>query len=417
MPTKSAGTNDNGPVASAIPIGSSGNELPRAVGDPHAAPYALPVDFNDFGNPHFAQFWANSDYLLWWVKGAPLPVPIVTTGDPKVGFPGLNTAGAIGQPGTTVLLGDSNENLGALSGVRFTLGGWLDSEHLLGLEGSGFLLPRRSTNFTAASNGSGSPALYFPRFNPTAGFEDALPIADPLRGYSGDVRVSSTLQLWGLEASSVWTVWRVPGIELDLLGGFRYADLRETLQIANTTTELLNGDVTTLHDFFGTHNQFYGAQAGARLTLQCNRFSFDFTGKLAMGATHEVVDIQGSTTQLGPNAIIPPGAGTFPGGFFTQPSNIGHYTGNQFTVMPALEMKVAYRVTRWMRLFAGYDVQYWNQVVRPGDQMSHSVNLSQNAVLDPGGVGVLVGPAQPGPLFNRTDFWATGLNFGAEFRF
>jgi hypothetical protein len=60
---------------------------------------------------------------------------------------------------------------------------------------------------------------------------------------------------------------------------------------------------------------------------------------------------------------------------------------------------------------------YWNQVVRPGDQMSHSVNLTQNAVLDPNGTGKLVGPAQPAPLFNRTDFWATGLNFGVEFRF
>jgi hypothetical protein len=31
--------------------------------------------------------------------------------------------------------------------------------------------------------------------------------------------------------------------------------------------------------------------------------------------------------------------------------------------------------------------------------------------------GALVGPANPAPLFNRSDFWAQGVNFGLEFRF
>ena len=31
--------------------------------------------------------------------------------------------------------------------------------------------------------------------------------------------------------------------------------------------------------------------------------------------------------------------------------------------------------------------------------------------------GALVGPSQPSPLFNRTDFWAQGVTFGLEFRF
>src|SRR5579871_5926930 len=53
--------------------------------------------------------WARPDYLLWWVKNTPLPVPVLTTGDPRVGFDPnaintVNTAGALGQPGTKVLL-------------------------------------------------------------------------------------------------------------------------------------------------------------------------------------------------------------------------------------------------------------------------------------------------------------------------
>src|SRR3982074_1649492 len=75
--------------------------------------------------------WARGEYLLWWLKNAPLPVPIVTTGDPRVGFDlslgnTVNSAGAIGQPGTRVLLGASDVHFPASSGLRFAAGAWLD---------------------------------------------------------------------------------------------------------------------------------------------------------------------------------------------------------------------------------------------------------------------------------------------------
>jgi hypothetical protein len=60
---------------------------------------------------------------------------------------------------------------------------------------------------------------------------------------------------------------------------------------------------------------------------------------------------------------------------------------------------------------------YWNDVVRPGNQVDRSVNLTQNVVLDPNGVGTQVGPAQPAPLFDRSAFWAQGLTFGLEVQF
>jgi hypothetical protein len=363
------------------------------------------------------RIWARTEYLVWWVKGGPLPVPIVTTGDANVGFPNLNMAGAIGQNGTQVLLGNSTQGFDAFSGMRITLGGWIDQGQVFGIEGNGLLFERRPNLFTASSDGTTNIPLYFPRFNPATGTEGAVPIADPLRQFAGDVFVTSTLQLWGTELNGVLNLWRQPGSEFTLLAGFRYADLRETLQIHNTTTDLVTGNVTTLNDFFGTRNQFYGAQLGGQIVLERNRWSVDLTAKLALGATHQVVDIQGNTTQAGPNPLVPPGLGTFPGGLFAQPSNIGRYSAGQFTILPSLGLNVNFQVTQWLRAYVGYDVMYWNQVVRPGNQMNHSVNLTQNAVLDPNGTGQLVGPAQPAPLFNRTDFWTQGMTFGLEFRF
>ncbi|HKI30681.1 MAG TPA: hypothetical protein VKA46_02230 [Gemmataceae bacterium] len=47
------------------------------------------------------RFWGGADSLLWWVKDGPLPLPLVTTGNPSDPHPG-----ALGQPGTHVLFGD-----------------------------------------------------------------------------------------------------------------------------------------------------------------------------------------------------------------------------------------------------------------------------------------------------------------------
>jgi hypothetical protein len=370
--------------------------------------------------------WAQADYLLWWVRSAPLPVPIVTTGNPSIGFdPAMvntvNTAGAIGQRGTQVLFGDNPIRFPAASGMRLTLGCWIDCDERLGVEGSTFLLQQLTSHFAAHSDGTGSPPLYFPIFSGIAGAERAIPIADPLRLFSGSVSAASTLQLWGAEGNVVCQVYRCDGVDFSLLAGLRTADLRENLQIRNSTKDLLFGNVSNLDESFRTTNQFYGGQIGARLGVHYGQLSLDVTGKLALGSAHQMVDVAGSITQIGPNPLVPPGPGTFPGGLFAQPSNIGQRNANPlsvpFMVMPALELKLAYQLTPHWRAFAGYDLLWWTQVLRPGNEISHSVNLSQNAVLDPNGVGTLVGPAEPAPLFTRSDFWAQGVSLGIEFSY
>ena len=93
---------------------------------------------------------------------------------------------------------------------------------------------------------------------------------------------------------------------------------------------------------------------------------------------------------------------------------MGRRTANQFSVIPSVEMKLAYQFTERGRAMIGYDFIYWNQVVRPGNQIDRNLNQSQSPIF---GGGALVGLAAPLPLFNRTDFWAHGVNFGLEFRY
>jgi Putative beta barrel porin-7 (BBP7) len=408
-------------LAATAPLAAqSPSSLPDAKAEtksPAAAALMAPVvDFSC--NPACCdtyRFWARGEYLLWWVKNAPLPVPLVTTGDANNGFgAGINTAGAIGQPGTQILLGNESARLGSFSGMRLTLGGWLNNDHIFGIEGSGFLLERRSSRFVAGSDATGNPPLYFPAFNVVVGQERGNPISDPLRGFAGDVSVSSTLELWGAEFNGCIALWRRPGLEVTMLVGFRYMDLKENLSIHNTTTDLLFLNTQVSNDTFDTRNQFYGGQLGVRGAWQRDRLSLDLTGKLALGSTHQIVNIQGDSSQTALPGGFAPTPGSFPGGIFAQPTSSGRFTANQFTVLPALEAKVAYQLTYRLKAFAGYDFMYWNQVVRPGNQIDRNINPSQSTLF---GGGALVGQASPAPLFNRTDFWAHGVNVGLEFRY
>ncbi len=347
------------------------------------------------------RIWGRSEYLLWWVKNTPLP-PLVTTGNPNDAFPG-----AIGQPSTRVLFGGSGD-YGATSGGRLALGMWLDSDQTIGVEGSGFLLERRSVGFNAASDAAGNPPLYLPLYRADLAREGVYRVADPVVGLNGGVGVNSQMRLWGAEANGVVSALRLNGLSLDLLAGFRYADLAERLTMQTNSTDFVNQINDVTYDGFATRNQFYGGQMGARAALVYGRVSLELSGKVALGANHETVNINGNTTETGVGSANP---GTFPGGVFAQPSNIGRTTRNQFAVIPEGEFKIGYQLRPNIRATVGYDILYWNDVVRPGSQIDRSINPTQSLG------GTLVGPASPAAQFNRTDFWAQGVSFGLEFRY
>jgi len=401
-------------------VGSQGNQVGSYqtnswVPAPSGTSSGFPADMvlvpgDDSGNfPTQASspvpsFWVNSEYLLWWIKDGPLPVPLLTTGNPNDSVPG-----ALGQPGTQTLLGGGNGlGYGTFSGLRVSAGGWLDANRTFGVEGSGFLLEQRSNTTSASSDATGSPPLYFPLFRTDLGQEGSFTIADPLAAKAGSVFISSQTRLWGAESNALVNLWSQDCVYLHLLAGFRYLDLDENLGINSNLVDNVNSIYDTVTDQFRTRNQFYGGQVGTRFGVQLGQLALEATGKVALGSTHEVIDIRGSTTETGAGS---PSPGVFPGGIFTQSSNIGQQTHNQFGVVPEVQGKIAYQLCGGVRVFTGYNFLYWNQVVRPGDQIDRSINPSQVQG------GTLVGPAQPAPQFNQTGFWAHGVTFGLELRY
>ncbi len=353
-----------------------------------------------------ACFWASAEYLLWWVKGGPTP-PLVTTGNPADILPPGPLA--VGLSSTRVLFGDRALDYGTVSGYRATLGAWLDSDRGLGFEVSGFDLPQRSVTFAAAADSTGNPAIFVPAFRPELGREGAFTIASPVLGVTGSILINAPTQLWGTEINAVASIVRRDGFQMNGMLGFRYMDLRESITIsAPNLFDFVNIINESVIDQFSTQNRFYGGQIGAWFAYHTGIFSAELTTKLALGDNHEVIAISGSTTQSGPGS---PNPGTFPGGIFTQPTNIGNRSHEQFAVIPEVKVLGGINVLENLRLFVTYDFLYWNQVVRPGAQIDRSVNQTQALGMP------LLGPAAPQPQNNRTDFWAQGITCGLELRF
>lgn len=349
------------------------------------------------------RFWASAEYLLWWSTQPNLP-PLVTGGNLADQFPG-----ALGQPGTNVLFG-GQQNYGAMNGLRLTVGGWLNRNPCWGWEVNGFFFEQQTSSFSTASDAQGNPPTYFPIYRPDVNREGVIRISNPINNLVGSVDIGTASRLWGMEANGLFKLRDMGCWHVALIGGFRYLDLQESVTIGAVFDDPLFDIHRTIGESFTTRSQFYGGQVGAKVGSQWGKFSADFTGKLALGVTRQVVNIQGSDTISGAGAG---GGGTFAEGIYAQTSNIGQQTASNFAVIPQGQVKVGYDLCRFARATFGYEFLYWSSVVRAGDQIDRRVDVTQAKSF--GGSGAAV--AFPEAQINRSGYWAHGVTFGLEFRY
>lgn len=379
--------------------------LPDVPGEP--VPIVIPESSGSYDTGAGGRFWLGGDYLLWWVKDGPMPVPLLSVGD-------TTNRARLDQPGTRVVFGGADVDFGTFSGGRLTGGAWGEAM-IVGFEGSGFLLEQRSVGAALAPTASGLPVTGLPILDATTNTEETIVGQAPAGVFPFTSRatlaVDAQTRLWGAEANGLLNLVRNDRFQLDAIAGFRYLDLDENLTISLGGATALSGGQTIVvgaADQFNTRNQFYGGQLGGRLAYRYNRLSLGGTAKVALGSVDEVVAISGSRSQVGFG-----GAASFtsPGFVYALPTNIGRTTRNHFAVLPEVQGSIGYHITERVRASVGYTFLYLSDVVRPGDQVDRVINESQRLGAP------LVGPARPMPLFNTTDFWAQGVSFGLEFTY
>jgi hypothetical protein len=260
----------------------------------------------------------------------------------------------IGAPGTVVLFGGALDQ-NPFSGGRFDFGFWLDDCHKIGFETDFFFLGQKSTNFTAGDSGAagGTTVVARPIVNAINGAEVSQLVSVP-GTLGGTVAVSAPSRLWGVEENVLCNLYCCgncdSGTRVDLIAGFRYLELDESVSITESlvvapTVPVIGGSTIGVFDSISTHNYFYGGQLGARAEWWRNRAFLNITGKVALGDTHETVDINGTTV------ITAPGGKTTlaSGGILALPTNIGHHEHDEFSVVPEIGFNIGYQVTDHMR--------------------------------------------------------------------
>jgi hypothetical protein len=360
--------------------------------------------------PRPTRFWARTEYLLWWIKDSNFPV-LLTTGavtDPR--------PGALGMPGTGLLFGGSGIDNKERNGGRVAVGYWFDDCQRFGVEAGYFFLGERSVGaFSSASGLPGSRVLARPFFNANTMQEDSSLVTFPgLVG--GSVGIGSSSELHSAELNCLWNVARGEHLSLDLLAGFRYLNLDESLEVnessqTGSTSPSFPDARIAVADRFATSNDFYGGQLGSRVRWCHGRWNLDLTAKVALGTSDQGLDVRGATAIQAPGQPL---QGTS-SGLLALGSNSGHFDRNAFAVVPEVSLNIGYQFATWLRVYVGYSFLYWSQVARPGDQIDRALNVNQIPTSQ--SFGAAGGGSRPLPLLNSTDFWAHGVHFGLEFRF
>lgn len=369
--------------------------------------------------------WVRFEYLYWMMDG--MTVPPLVTGSPT-GTARTN-AGVLGLPSTTVLFGDQEILDAGRSGLRARMGAYLDYSQCIGIEGEYFGFEDETLQYRAASDANGNPILARPFFNVNArnpttlasvpAREDAELISFP-GVLSGAVTVDASSSLHSAGARLLLNMccknfsnpcgtpcrhYR----RADLLLGYRYMRLRDSLGIREDLTTLDNSNQRfSILDQFRTENDFHGGEIGVLWQAQHHRWTVELMGNVAMGNVHQVVAIDGGTTITQVNGT----STRFPGGLLAQRTNSGRFERNDFGVIPEFGATLGFYVTPRLRLTGGYSFMYWSRVVRAGDQ----IDLDVNPDLLPPEAVPFTGASRPAFAFRDTDFFAHGVNAGLDFR-
>lgn len=357
--------------------------------------------------PAMPRIWFRLEALYWWTKDVPVSAPLVTVGNPADTVPG-----ALGQPGTAVVLGNEAIGLSGRDGARFTVGFTFDAAQEWGLEGTFFGLSSNSSTIGVSSNGhKGSSLLSFPFFDPTLPGENAAPLSSPGH-FSGDAWLSVRNRLQGTEINLLHNRYHSDGMRLDVIGGFRYVNFRESLEFDTDSPDIAPPFYYfNTYDYIRANNNFYGAQIGLRGSIDRGRFFANAATKLAVGDMFENVYVEGGTfTNIG-------GFASGNGGYFTGPTNDGSHTRSQFAFVPELDLNIGFRIRPWCSVSVGYSLLYLSSVARPGDQIDRNINPANAPAMSGNFSGIPSTPATPGVGIHSTDFWAQGLNFSLDFRF
>ena len=248
-------------------------------------------------------------------------VRLAGAGHDGIGRDAARGCGSIGPPryGDAVRQFDGAQRFSV--GTAASVGSWFTPEQIAGIELSGFGIDGRDIEFDADSDRFA--VLARPYFDATGGVQDALLTAYPDL-WVGETSVRADFELSGAEALFRRAVHWTPNLRVDVLAGYRYARLRDSLQISTASLSLdpatgFPADALVERgDQFRVTNNFHGGQLG--LATRCWRgcWSLSAVAKVALGGVRSRSRVAGasSVSEIIDGEFV---TADFPGGLLAVP--------------------------------------------------------------------------------------------------
>ncbi|MCE9564726.1 MAG: BBP7 family outer membrane beta-barrel protein [Planctomycetes bacterium] len=314
------------------------------------------------------RWWVNPSLELAWLPTQPAP------GTVRLRLPD-GAGGSI--PGPLVPVGGRSPD-SFQGGFGLSLGRFLGDAHTHAIESNFFLLGGTDTTFNGTAPGM---FVVFPQ-----GASQSSPqviVLQPAIAGSVVGTFPVTLSTWfvGADVNYRHNLLCGPGGRLDVLGGYRFAYLRD---------EVYLGDVPDSGKDHHRDNRamaatpFNGGQVGLAGEARSSGWYVGGAAKMAFGVI--TPDVSATGLFVGAEGATPAG--------FTRLAALTDMPKMQFAVLPTVNLTVGRQLREHTRIFAGYSFQYLSRVARLGD------------VLDPSATAV-----------SMSDFWVQAVNFGMELRY
>lgn len=410
-------------LAPPVSEASFGYDLPQArtaTKSGKQGGYGLAVKDSGAAEPMIYGPWVGFEYMSTWLQGRYLP-PLVTTSPP----------GAEGVlPGSRILFGGDDVDGGRQMAGKLSLGAWLGPAERVGVGGSYFLVQTETVPF--ADSSAGDRVLARPIYETSPLAESGVgPASYLLTGptflgqtqftLAGNIQAATRTDVQGAEGYLRHLLYCAPGSRLDLIGGYQFSRVDDRLQINHATTYTPSFLLRSIdvEDVFDAENTFHGGELGLLGEFGKGPVRLSILAKVGLGNMNEVVTIAGrSTVAYGAGAPV-----NYNSGLLALPTNMGVYEQDKFGVIPELDAKLIFKLTRNLDLSIGYNFIYWNTLAMAGDQIDTTmggqptVNSSQWASQWFGGALDPAGGSYPKlEKIKDSDLWLQGLSVGLTLR-
>lgn len=398
---------------------SFGNDY-RIYGRAEALVWALGTNLNNSGLDSLPGFRQSMPYAFG-TAAYDLTNPLVPVQLP--GIDGFRNVSGIAQLDPSFQTGSNLSGLDRL-GVRLTLGAALDANRDWAAEVSYFQLESKTASYrgiASADNLSFTNGLNDVVIVTTVSGDPPLPVNTVTQvpvvfdaDVSAVVEGTASSRLFGLEANVTHRSFTIGRTRFSEIYGLRYLDLTIDQSLAQAITffdsryiiDPITGaqgqSTTALLGDYSAHNQFYGAQVGARFDSDFGRFFVNGFGKFGFGTVRQDL--------VANEVVFNLDGAEVPFSVYPSPTNTRE-SRNRVAYVLEGNLTAGFFLTDNITISAGYNILAMTRIARPSgaslpSQGNGKVTLGTND-----------DPIPLTNIFTESRYYAHGLTFGLELRY